>query len=147
MRFLWLAIIAFSIAGPAQADKYSACFRRAAQIYHLNACLLETVGKQESHLNPNAIHKNLDGSYDIGIMQLNTRTIRNIHDPRLTREAIFDPCTNIYVGAWILKQSIMRHGQTWSAVGYYNASSQEKRHLYEQIIASKYVKYCQSEGN
>ncbi|WP_119305091.1 lytic transglycosylase domain-containing protein [Dongia deserti] len=37
-----------------------------------------------------------------------------------SRDHLFDPCTNISVGVWILRQEINQHGATWKAIGRYN---------------------------
>ena len=35
---------------------------------------------------------------------------------------LWDACTNIYLGAWVLAQMKARHGDSWEAVGAYNAA-------------------------
>lgn len=47
-------------------------------------------------------------STDIGLMQVNTQWLRKLNMPA---EALFDPCTNIRVGTWILSTN---YGQTWA---------------------------------
>jgi len=39
----------------------------------------------------------------------------------ITRAALFDPCTNIHVGAWILEQCFAREGATWNCVAFIQA--------------------------
>lgn len=142
--FFSLTFVTF-LVGQANAEDLSGCFRKAAHVYHLNATLLEAIGKHESNFNRYAIHKNKDGSFDIGIMQINTRHLRRLSKIGVTTKDLFDPCTNIYLGAWVLSRSIKAHGKTWLAVGAYNAKSPSKRMDYETKIRGEYMKISQSE--
>lgn len=104
------------------------CFEQAGSVYGINPLLLYSIAKIESNFNPCAMNKNKDGSYDYGIMQINTRWYRHLGQAGWAN--LIDPCYNIHVGAWILRQCIDRHGYTWDAVGCYNASSKRKRNAY-----------------
>jgi len=109
-------------------DSWAFCFEEAGAMYGVSPMLLYAIAKTESNFNPKAINKNLNGSYDYGVMQINS-----VHYKTLGRDlwlSLSDPCTNVKVGAWILAQCIKRYGQTWEAVGCYNAVSSEKRRKY-----------------
>jgi soluble lytic murein transglycosylase-like protein len=102
-----------------------ACWERAAERHGVDPMLLFAIAKVESSLNPAAVnrsHTNRTSSYDIGLMQINSS-----HLPRLAKHGIYekhlyDACTNIDVGAWILSDVIQRHGYNWNAIGAYNAA-------------------------
>jgi hypothetical protein len=53
----------------------------------------------ESHENPNALNKNTNGSYDVGIFQLNTT-----HFNRWTLAQMSDPKTNIQIAYQIYSE-------------------------------------------
>lgn len=134
----WKTLIAFlltSVGAASSAQAY--CFAQAATKYNVNEQLLLAIAKTESGYNSQAINRNTNGSYDIGVMQINS-----IHLPRLAKYGISkttllgDACTNVEVGAWILAQNIQRYGYTWKAVGAYNASSPDKQQKYIDKVAA-----------
>jgi soluble lytic murein transglycosylase-like protein len=107
---------------------YDECFIEAGRQYNISPDLLKAIAKVESNFKADAINKNSNGSFDYGIMQINSSWYRKLgHDLWIS---LGDPCTNIKTGAWILKDNINRVGYTWDAVGYYNASSKSKRNAY-----------------
>ncbi len=99
-----------------------ACWEEAAQKYGINVYLLHAIAKTESSLNPRAINRNKNGSYDIGLMQINSSWLPTLRKYGLKEEHLYDPCTSIQVGAWVLAQNMRRLGNSWDAVGAYNSS-------------------------
>lgn len=120
-----IALLVLVVAPPAMA-----CWNEAAQRYGVNPQLLYAIAKTESGLNPRALHRNPDGSYDIGLMQINSRWIPTLHRYGISEAQLFEPCTSIHVGAWILAQNMRRLGNTWNAVGAYNAKTPAQRLQY-----------------
>lgn len=113
------------------------CFHDAGTRYKLNPLLLWSIAKTESSFNPRAINRsNKNGSYDIGLMQINSAWLPTLKRYGIEERHLFDPCVSIHVGAWILAHEVARHGYTWKAVGAYNAKSTDKQVRY----ASKVLK-------
>jgi soluble lytic murein transglycosylase-like protein len=108
----------------------NACWEEAGARYGVNPYLLYAIARTESGLNPAAINRNKNGSYDIGLMQINSRWLPALRKYGLDEQQLFEPCTSIYVGAWILAQNIQRMGNSWDAVGAYNAVDPGLRQKY-----------------
>ena len=108
------------------------CFDEAGREYGINPDLLESIARLESNFNPEAINRNRSGSWDVGLMQINSTWIgaMGLDGQELTR----NPCYNVMIGAKILKQCISKHGYTWEAVGCYNAVNPTYRVRYSWKI-------------
>ena len=107
-----------------------ACWDEAATRYHVNSALLHAIARTESGLNPLAVGRNPNGSHDIGLMQINSAWLSTLATYGISERDLFEPCTNIHVGAWILAYNFYRLGYTWDAVGAYNAVSPQSRRAY-----------------
>jgi soluble lytic murein transglycosylase-like protein len=111
------------------------CYEEAGNRYGISPNLLYAISKGESSFNPIAINYNTNGSYDYGLMQINSSwkpTLRKLGIPWGT---LADPCTNVMVGAWVLSQCIRDYGYNWPAVGCYNSRTPSKRDRYAARIA------------
>lgn len=122
------------------------CFREAGAYYRIAPELLISVAHIESSLDPGAQHFNSDGSWDLGLMQINTRWLPALKSMGLAPESLYDPCTSIWVGAWILASNIAQYGYGWSAVGAYNAGTadtppaHQRREAYARKVARVLVR-------
>ena len=121
--------LSFCSALPAQA-----CRDAAAQRYQVSSALLYAIARTESGLNPLAVGRNGNGSRDIGLMQINSAWLPTLASHGITERELFEPCTNIEVGAWILAGNVARLGYTWDAVGAYNAQNPTLRRAYVEKV-------------
>ena len=103
----------------------SACWDEAARAYGVDPWLLYGIASVESGLDPHALnlgHRGRTGSYDIGLMQINSRNLPALAELGIATERLWDPCTSVQVGARILREKLDHYGDTWEAVGAYNAA-------------------------
>lgn len=110
------------------------CFNGAAQYHHVNPVILRSIAKVESGYNPRAFNRNPNGTFDYGVMQINSTWFPKLARFGIHPEQLADPCTNIYIGAWILANNMREHGNTWKAIGKYNAASDVAEIRYERKI-------------
>ncbi|WP_322088651.1 transglycosylase SLT domain-containing protein [Burkholderia sp. BCC1999] len=110
------------------------CLDDAAAFQHVSVSLMRGIAQVESGMNPNAVNTNTNGTVDIGLMQINSTWLPTLAREGITRESLFDACTNAYVGAWILSQNIRQLGPNWNAIGAYNSASPDKRLAYARKV-------------
>lgn len=119
MKFLFLLFLAISVE-----YAHSYCFEEAADEYGVPSKLLIAIAKVESNMNPNVINYNKNGSFDYGLMQINSSWYYELGKERWNK--IADPCENIKTGAMILSKCISRYGFNWKAVDCYNKGSKAR---------------------
>ncbi|VAW82967.1 Putative IpgF protein [hydrothermal vent metagenome] len=131
--------ILIGLSSQSAAIAYDACWQFAASRYDIPVIVLKAVAHVESRHNPKAIRKNTNGSTDYGLMQVNTRWLPYIKHFGISEKVIQQPCVNIMVGAWILKQEIIRFGFNWQAIGAYHAGAYTARTKARKL--ARYINY------
>lgn len=136
-RSLSIGLVVATLTWPARADM-DACVKQAARRYQVDERLIHAIIQVESSGNPSALNRNANGSEDIGPMQINSSWLPVLGRYGIQRHHLYDPCTNVHVGAWVLAGNIVRYGYTWRAVGAYNARSHAKREGYVAKVWRRY---------
>ena len=142
------------VAAPARAEQIPlvSMFVEAAHTWGVPAAWTQAIAHVESGLSPWAL--NIEGkgyrfdskekalakakvaeaegrSFDSGVMQVNNFWLKKYGIPL---EAALDPLANIYLGSWILKQEIARHGESWNAVGAYHSPNEDRGRRYAEMV-------------
>lgn len=139
---LVLSLSSFSVSA-----KGWSCWSEASQRYGVPVTLLYSIARVESGSRAHAISKpNSNGTYDIGLMQINSWWLPKLKHLGITKERLLsDACLNLKVGAWILATSIKAHGFNWRGLGAYNARSDKLRAIYARKVVRE-LKRVQAEG-
>lgn len=129
-----LAIIACAWAGQALAK----CYEEAGMKYGINPQLLRAIAVTESDENPLAVSPpNKDGSRDFSMMQINPFWYPKLAHYGVRKEDLKDPCQSVHAAAWILAQEIERFGNSWRAVGAYNAGPGKGKDAIRSVYVQK----------
>lgn len=114
------------------------CFGLAGQRYGVDPLLLKAIAWQESGFRSIVHPTNVNGSTDLGWMGINTGWLPTLAKWKISRERLLnDSCLNVQTGAWVLQQCMKTYGQTWKAVGCYNARSEHKQQRYVKLVWEK----------
>lgn len=131
-----------SIAQSAHAQSSQTfCFEEAGKRYGIAPQLLWGIAKNESSLNPAAVNWNTNGTYDYGVMQINSSWEPSLRKMGVPWQSLSDACTNVMAGAWILRQCIDDFGYNWNAIGCYNSRTPSKRDAYARRVAMTLARY------
>ncbi len=134
------ALVVALLASPALAEQRG-CLEDAAAWAGVHPMVLRAIAWVESRGNAAAIHWNGNGTYDVGLMQINSRWYhRGLASiwPRLG-----EPCVNVAAAAWILARCTEESGYSWDAVGCYHAGAGWTRAPARRAIGQRYLQRVQ----
>lgn len=112
------------------------CIDQAAAYHHVNPVVLRAMAWHESRMKSWVIGKNKNGSYDIGLMQINSIHLAELAKFGIGPQHLTDACVSAYVGAWKYRIKVNKHGNTWTAVGAYHSETPVHRDAYAAKIAA-----------
>lgn len=140
------------------ANDLNRCFSEAAARYNIPPALLVAIAKVESGFRPWVMNINHNGqsvrvinpktyeeavyyltylhqngyNYDVGIGQINVSNIRRFG---INPVSLLDPCNNLMVSAYILRENINRYGFTWDAIWRYNGRRDYAYKVYRALVS------------
>ena len=120
-------ILATALAGSVN------CWAAAAYRYQLAAELLYAMGSVESSHDPQARAMANDGTHSVGLLQINSSWFPTLRRYGIEEAQLWEPCINIQVGAWILRQEVDRYGYSWEAIGAYYAGAYSSKNYHWKI--------------
>lgn len=124
--------------------KLNGCWESAATTYKLDPWLLMAIAKVESSFNSKAVNINKNKSMDIGMMQINDIWLPTLKKHGIRKEHLFEPCTSVFVGAWIMAQNIKHFGYNRDGIGAYNSPRNvEIRRNYAKKVYAAYSEITQ----
>jgi len=136
----WVASAALGCTA-AQAAEGDDCFEKAGVYQGVNPVVLRAVAWRESKGDATAVNRNANGSIDVGQLQINSIHFSELARQGIPHRALTDPCVNIFVAAWLLKQKMVRYGNTWRAIGAYHSESPRERDAYARSIQAILVSW------
>jgi len=120
---------------------YPYCFDEASRMYQISPEILKAIARVESNMKADAINFNKNGSFDYGVMQINSSWYYELGEDRWM--ALADPCVNVKTGAMILSRCFKKYGYNWRAIDCYNKGSKAQERstyimkIYKQLIKAK----------
>jgi soluble lytic murein transglycosylase-like protein len=115
------------------------CINEAAYEYHVPAKLIISVLNIERGKIGQAV-RNKNGTYDLGPMQINTSWWPKLYAYRVTpQQVLYDGCTNVKVGTWILGKEIAEGGNLYNGIGNYHSHTVNFNQSYTDKVRFRYT--------
>lgn len=114
------------------------CIDFASEKFGVNRIVIRAIVNVEGG-KIGTISKNSNGSYDLGVMQINTIHLKDIKKkyPKIGwRELTYNPCINIAIGTSILSQRISGSSNYWLGVASYHSKTPKYRNRYLAKVKS-----------
>ncbi len=113
------------------------CINNAAIEYHVPATHIIAILKTENG-KVGMANKNVNGSYDLGPMQVNSAWIKKIAKYGYTENDLLNnPCKNVEVGTWILSINIADEKNFKNGIGNYHSHTPKLNSSYSDIVITK----------
>lgn len=118
-----------------------ACLEHASSAYHVSMPLILSIMKKENGRNGQAIKNKTNGTYDLGVFQINSRWLPTLKHYGYTQHDLQNnPCKNTMAGVWILAKKLAEDKPLWSAVGGYHSYTPKYNARYRYDIQNHYQK-------
>lgn len=114
-----------------------ACFQLASTLANIPEPILWAIAWQESRYRHDAFNRNRNGTYDVGIMQINSSWKSHLEERGVLWEYVKQyACINILIGAYILLYEKKRNRKDMiTAIARYHSPQRHRGQRYaEQIV-------------
>lgn len=114
----------------------SMCITGAAKHYGAREDVIRALIRTEGGTT-GEIRRNTNGSFDMGLMQINSIHLSDPGPNGLWRfgiraqDLIYNECLNIYIGTWYVQSRILVRGDVWKGIGDYHSRSPSINHDYQ----------------
>jgi hypothetical protein len=111
------------------AQAFATCVLMAANTYHVPAAVMIGIMNVEGGRIGQEAGPNVNGTYDLGPMQVNTRWLPMLQQTwhvsaSTARSWVRDNgCVNVHVAAWILRQKMDDTGSLWGGIAAYHSAT------------------------
>ncbi|WP_052181221.1 lytic transglycosylase domain-containing protein [Plesiomonas sp. ZOR0011] len=122
---------------PPQPPSIEACIAASSNRFNVHTDLIKAVIRTEGG-KVGTKSKNKNGSYDLGIMQINTIHLPSLQQYGITeKQLIHNACVNIAAGTWLLAKSIGTPSNAyeyWQGVGNYHSKTPKLNVTYRNKV-------------
>lgn len=125
-----------------KSPKYQSCFSESSAYYGVPEIVVKSIAKTEGGIEGSRV-KNRNGSYDLGVMQINDRGpwFKRLLKLGFTkRDLIFDGCKSIWAGTYILANEIYEAKEFWRGVGNYHNRRNPFHETYLRKVKQNWLK-------
>jgi soluble lytic murein transglycosylase-like protein len=119
---------------------FATCLLLSAHMYAVPPAVLQGIQHVEGGQAGQEAGPNVNGTYDLGPMQINTSWLPELASHWGVTEATArqwvrdDPCTNVGVAAWILRTALDETNDLPTAIAYYHSHTPAYGEPYKQKV-------------
>jgi soluble lytic murein transglycosylase-like protein len=116
------------------------CLMMAAQNYNVPPAVMLGIMHVEGGQVGQAAGPNENGTYDLGPMQINTMWVNDLARYwKVKYNTAYsmikdDPCINVHVAAWILRQRLNESGNLTLAIAHYHSKTPKFGYVYARKV-------------
>lgn len=113
-----------------QMPAHASCVENAATWHEVNPWILLAIASVESDFRPEVISHDSNGTQGFGLTQVNSVHLPELAKKGIAKKDLLEPCTSIYVAAWLLRKKMVKFGNTCRAIGAYHSETQKYNQIY-----------------
>ena len=171
--FAWVLPQIATAALPTSTNHWDRCVTRHAQELQIDPALLHAIIWTESKNQPLAIAwtdrwgkrhsvfpkttedaralmtqlQRSQQTFDLGLAQVNSKNIARLAKPLDVQPTdLLQPCTNLKVASYVLREQLDRHGYTWRAIAGYNGSLPYINLVWQNLCQRHTTTLCHTDG-